>query len=243
MSAEGRPVHGGAHTAGAEYEPDALRGRPHSASALSSGSAVGPAVSLRAGAYSVVSTPAKPHDEALASLYTGGGGGCADRSQPEVQQQEVRWGDGRTPALQLQSEAVRVHSVGVADQPPPDQLAAGGQGEGNCDEAGNGLSPSQLADTVRLAAETDQRVADGHPAAGEPSQRLVGRCGPRRAEYRPTVRRSLVFPAMIGAVPARALLDSGAEALFVSQAFVKLHGLATRPARQPLSVVMADGST
>lgn len=146
-------------------------------------------------------------------------------------------------------EQIRVRSCdGLADQPPPDQLATGGEGEQTCDEAGISLGSLGLTSAAAApqAAENAQIVADGQsedPDVPSPRRKKRRRQKkPRRAEYRPTVRRSLEFPATIGAVPARALLDSGAEALFVSEAFVKRHGLRTKPAKRALTVSLADGS-
>lgn len=171
--------------------------------------------------------------------------GLAGRSQPDRPRQMVTGADAPL-------QEIRVHSCqsGVADHASPDQKATGPGGEQMCDEAGISLSSETGPDgkppagkNTGLRAQNAQNVADGDSTQEPPSQRGESpRGGPRRAEYRPTVRRSLVFPAKIGAVPARALLDSGAEALFVSQAFVKRHGLRTKPAQRPLRITLADGS-
>jgi len=131
-----------------------------------------------------------------------------------------------------------VAAHGVADHSDPGQQATGCKGTGTCDEVRDGLG----------GTPPDAKLPETENVPGVSDVRRARRCRnrPIRVEYKPSrqsVCRSLVFPATIGAVPARALVDSGAEAMFVSQAFVRRHGLVTKPAVTPLCVVLADGST
>ena len=56
------------------------------------------------------------------------------------------------------------------------------------------------------------------------------------------IRRSLMFAGKAGTVPCRYLLDSGAEAMCVSAAFVARHGLITQPAAEKVEIQLPDGS-
>jgi len=140
----------------------------------------------------------------------------------------------------------RVHTMGPAGPLPTGQQATGSEEGETCDEVSVDLSCefARLCLALRSGTLPSRREADNPPAssdgaAAKPRKHITVWKRPPRAEYPPVRRRSMVFPATVGAKPARALLDSGAEAMFISEAYVKRHGLRVRQATKPLKVTLA----
>jgi len=158
-------------------------------------------------------------------------------------------GSTRSDHSEAVDAAAAVDAAGCT--PEPEQ---GSQAPGSCAaDAGSSVaaSPAAVDGTAQAGGSSDAAPSsvEGGSRAACPTAAVSAAGASAEPEQlqasaaQTSVRPSLVFSGKAGAVPCRYLLDSGAEAMCVSAAFVEKHGLITHAAAEPVAIQMPDGTT